>query len=653
MSQEDKTLHPVSRAILAIVALLVIVIAGNMLVSSLGIGHKTLDLTEDRIHTLSEGTGKIIEELAAPVVIRYYASRNTAYMPEDLKLHMRRVDDLLAEYESLSTDGKLRVENLDPEPDTDAEDAANLDGINGQTINDENVYLGMAVSCLDRTTTIPFLNPQDETMLEYQISRAIAEVSATRKPVIGVMSALELAGGPPTMPGQRPSQPWVIYNQLEQNYEVEDLTMTPGEIDAEKYKVVLLIHPAGITPEAEFAVDQYLLKGGTVIACIDPFSVAAQMTGGGNPMMGGGGAPTSSTLPTLLGAWGIEMSTTQTVGDGRYQTMMNQNRPGLAVLTVPQEGMPQEDSIVTKDLASVTLFLPGGMVKSGGGGLTMNTLVKASDESGLIDNMPASRLDPTLITRFRPDAKSYDLVTHLTGEFTTAFPDGDPAAPADDEDGEEESPDSGEASEDGGADDGGNGAEDAPTHLTKATKPGNVFLISDVDAFYDQFAYQVQRLGNLQLAQPINGNSSLFFNLIDQAAGSPHLIGSRSRAATSRPFTVFREMEADANQAVGEKIQEYEEEAQEAQRRLNELQAQKTQGTEMYLSPEQEEEIRKLRKQEVDARKQIRELQKGLRRDKDAIAAKIITWNIAGVPLAILLIGLGLFTARRTRTRAR
>ena len=204
MSQEDKTLHPVARAILAIAALAVIVVAGNMLVSSLGIGHKTLDLTEDRIHTLSEGTEKILEELSAPVVIRYYASRTTDYMPEDFKLHMRRVDDLLAEYENLAPDGKLQIENLDPEPDTDAEDAAHLDGISGQTINNENVYLGLAVSCLDRTTTIPFLDPRDETMLEYEISRAIAEVSATRKPVIGVMSALDLAGGPPSMPGQPP-----------------------------------------------------------------------------------------------------------------------------------------------------------------------------------------------------------------------------------------------------------------------------------------------------------------------------------------------------------------------------------------------------------------------------------------------------------------
>lgn len=653
MSQEDKILHPVARAILAIAALAVIVVAGNMLVSSLGIGHKTLDLTEDRIHTLSEGTESILEDLAAPVVIRYYASRSTRYMPEDLKLHMRRVDDLLAEYESLA-DGKLRVENLDPEPDTDAEDAANLDGISGQSINNENLYLGLAISCLDRTTTIPFLNPQDETMLEYEISRAVAEVSATRKPVIGVMSALELAGGPAMMPGQQPTQPWVIYEQLQQSYEVEDLTMTPGEIDAERFKVVLLIHPAGITPEAEFALDQYLLKGGTIIACLDPFSVAAQMTSGGNPMMGQQGAPTSSTLPTLLKSWGVEMPTNQSVGDGSYQTMMNGNRPGLAVLTVPQEGMPQEDSIVTRDLTSVTFFLPGGMTKTGGSGVAMDTLVKASSQAGLVDNFSASRLDPSLITSFRPDGKSYDIVMHLRGEFATAFPEGDPAAAAEEEASEEnaDTPEEEATEEDADVSE-EDDKEDEPTHLTKATSTGNVFLISDVDAFFDQFAYRVQRLGNMQLVQPINGNSSLFFNLIDQAAASTHLIGARSRAATSRPFTVFREMESEANKKVGEKIQEFETQADEAQQRLNELQSQKTRGTELYLSPEQEKEIRELRKQEVDARKQIRELEKDLRREKDAIAASIITWNIAGVPLAIILIGLGLFTARRARTRAR
>jgi ABC-type uncharacterized transport system involved in gliding motility auxiliary subunit len=250
--------------------------------------------------------------------------------------------------------------------------------------------------------------------------------------------------------------------------------------------------------------------------------------------------------------------------------------------------------------------------------------------------MPASRLDPKLTTSFRADKEKYDLALHLHGSFKTAFPDGKPGE-------EKEEPEEGEKDAD----------HKESNHLTEASSPGNVFIISDVDAFFDSFAYSSQRLGNMQIVNPINGNSSLLFNLIDQAASSTHLIGSRSRAATSRPFTVFQSLEAAANQKVGTKITEYEDEAQKAQTRLQELQTQKAQGSELYLSPEQEAEISKLRQQQVDARKQIRELQKELRRDKDAISSKIILYNIIGVPAIVILVGLGLFTARRAKTRAR
>ena len=639
MSTEAKTVHPLTRAVLAIIALLVIVIAANLLVSSLGIGHKNADFTEDKIHTLSQGTKQILKELDAPVVIRYYATRSSDYMPESLKLHMRRVDDLLAEYENLSG-GQLRVEELDPQPDTDAEDSANLDGIRGQAINDQNVYFGLAVSCLDRTSTIPFIDPNQETMLEYQLSRSISEVARPDKPVIGLMSGLPITGGPAMMPGQPGQRPWVIYQQLMQSYDVRDLTMTPEKIDAD-IDILLVFHPAGITPEAEFAIDQYVLGGGTVIACLDPFSVAAQMSSPPqNPMMGGGGGlPTASTLPTLLGAWGVSMST-QVVGDGKYATTMSGNRLGVAVLTIPQEGMPQKDDVITRDLTSLVFFLPGGLTKSGDGGVAINTLVKSSDKAGLVDAMLASRLDPKLAGGIK-EPKPYDIVMHLSGNFKSAFPDGKP--------GEKEA-----TEEDGDEDKDEETKDEEPAVLTEAAKPGNVFLISDVDAFFDQFAYRMQNFGGgMQIAQLANGNSSLLFNMIDQAASSTHLIGARSRAAIARPFTKITELETEADKQVGAKIEEFEQQAQEAQRKLNDLQAQKAAGSDLSLSPEQEAEIRNLRKQEVDARKQIRDLQKDLRRDKDKLAGIAMASNIFIMPLLVILFGIGLLVKRRTATRAR
>ncbi|MCX6867554.1 MAG: Gldg family protein [Verrucomicrobia bacterium] len=633
-----KITHPVTRAALGVVSLVVIAVSANWLVSLTSLGNRGADFTEKQIHTLSKGTRAILGELDAPVVIRYYASRNTDFMPEEIKLHMRRVDDLLKEYAYLSK-GKLRVENHDPQPDTDAEDSANLDGINGQRMNDQNLYFGLAISCLDRTSVIPFIDPRDETMLEYHLSKAIAEVSTPVKAKIGIMSALNLKGAPAMMPGQPPTPGWVIYQQLKQSFDLVDIPLQSPVIDPKAIKVLLLFHPAGITPEAEFAVDQYLLGGGTVVACLDAFSVAAQMTGGGNPMMGQQGNPTTSTLPTLLTAWGVSFESTKVLADPTLATKLGGERLGLAVLTLTKDSMPQQEqgNVITKDLASVTFFLPGAFTKTGGGGVAANTLIKTTTSAGFVDAMRASQLDPALTTTFKSSGTAYDLVTHLSGTFKTAFPDGKPKA-------EGASPDE---KKDEKKD------EAKPSYLKEGASPGNVFLIADIDAFYDRFAYNVQNFGGTQLASPVNGNASLLFNLLDQAVGSKHLIGSRSRSAIRRPFTVVQKMESDFNKQVGSKIEEVQEKQKAAQQKLSDLQAKKSRGSELYLSPEQEAEIRNLRKEQVDYSKLIREQEKELRRQKDKLAGKITLLNVAAMPAIVILLGFILFIQRRRATRAR
>lgn len=630
-----KTTHPVTRAAFGVAALVVIALLANWLVSLTPLGNRGADFTENKVHTLSSGTRAILTELDTPVVIRYYASRSTDYMPEELKLHMRRVDDLLKEYASISK-GKLRIDNLDPEPDTDAEDSANLDGINGQRMNDQNLFFGLAISCLDKTSVIPFMDPRDETMLEYHISKAIGEVTTPTKPKIGLMTALDLQGAPAMMPGQPPTPGWVIYQQLKQSFDVVNVPMETTTIDPKEIKVLLLFHPAGITPDAEFAVDQYVLNGGTVVACLDPFSVAAQMTAPpSNPMMGQQPPPpTTSTLPTLLSAWGVSFESGQVLADPALATKLGGDRLGLAVLTLGKDSMPQKDNVITKDLGSVTLFLPGAITITGKDGVTANALIKSSTKAGFVDATKASQLDPALSRTLKSNGTAYDLVTHLSGTFKTAFPDGKPK-PAD----------AAQAPED----------KDAakPVYLKEATAPGNVFLIGDVDAFYDRFAYNVQNFGGQQMASPSNGNATLLLNLLDQATGSKHLIGSRSRSAIRRPFTVVQEMEADFNKTVGVKIEEFQAKQKAAQQKLSELQAQKSRGSELYLSPAQEEEIKKLRAEQVEYSKLIREQEKELRRQKDKLSAKITLLNVAAMPVLVIVIGLILFINRRRATRAR
>ncbi|MEY4243581.1 MAG: hypothetical protein RLZZ245_1166 [Verrucomicrobiota bacterium] len=635
-----KTTHPVTRAALGVAALVAIALLANWLISLTPLGNRGVDFTENKVHTLSSGTRSILEQLDTPVVVRYYASRSTDYMPEELKLHMRRVDDLLKEYSNIS-DGKLRIENLDPQPDTDAEDSANLDGINGQRMNDQNLYFGLAISCLDRTSVIPFLDPRDETMLEYHLSKAVAEVSTPTKPKIGVMSALDLKGAPAMMPGQAPTPGWVIYQQLKQSFEIVDISMEAATIDPKEIKVLLLFHPAGITPEVEYSVDQYLLNGGTVVACLDAFSVAAQMTNsGGNPMMGQAPQnPTSSTLPTLLSAWGVSYESSKVLADPQLATKLGGDRLGLAVLTLGKESMPQADDVITKDLGSVTLFLPGAFTKTGSGGVSATTLIRSTTGAGFVDSMQASQLDPSLERTLKPNGTAYDLVTHLSGKFKTAFPDGKPKAEA--------------AAPETADKDAKPEETEKSDSLKEAVEPGNVFLIADIDAFYDRFAYNVQNFGGTQMASPANGNSSMLFNLLDQATGSKFLIGSRSRSAILRPFTVVQKMEADFNKTVGVKIEEFQTKQRAAQEKLSELQSKKSQGSELFLSPEQEAEIKKLRAEQVEYAKLVREQEKDLRRQKDQLAGKITLLNVAAMPTLVVIFGLGLFIKRRSSTRAR
>ena len=625
---------PIARASLGIIALLAIAVLANWLISLTPYGNRGADFTENKIHTLSEGTKSILAELDTPVVIRYYASRNSDYMPEQLKVHIRRVDDLLKEYANLSN-GKLRIENLDPQPDTDAEDSANLDEISGQSINDDNLYLGMAVSALDKKAVLPFLNPNEETMLEYHISKAIAEVATPVKPVIGIISGMNLTGTPAMMPGQQPQQPWVIYQQLKQSFQLRDLGMNPQKIDPDEIKVLLVFHPAEISPQTEFMIDQYLLSGGTVVACLDAHSVSAEMLGG-KPMMGQAGAPTTSTLPTLLPAWGVKFTSQQVLADPIHATLLGGNRKSVAVLSLPKSAMPDKDSIITKNLESVTLYLPGAFEFTGAEGITANPLIRSSKVAGFVDTIKASQLDPSIENHVKATGTAFDLVTFLSGNFKSAFPNGKPQDDAVGETPEGEK-------------------KDAPKDdsLKQATKPGNVFLIADIDAFYDSFAYSVQNFGGTQMATPANGNSALLFNIIDQAIGSKYLIGSRSRAATRRPFTVIQEMETKFNDQVGTKIEEFQSKQRQAQDKLQELQAQKSKGSELFLSPAQEAEIENLRKQQVEYSRLIREQEKDLRRQKDKLAGNITLLNVVVVPVLVILFGLSLYIARRSSTRAR
>ncbi|HEX4202238.1 MAG TPA: GldG family protein, partial [Chthoniobacterales bacterium] len=317
MKKFESWLFPVA----AVVAVLVILIAVNVLGGFLKVRG---DLTENKLYTLSPGTRKILDKLDTPVEIRFYYSRDNTSMPVPLRTYAQEIEDLLSEYQQASH-GKIQVVKLDPKPDSDAEDSARLDGIQGQTtatnLTGDKIYLGLAVSCLDAKTQISFLSPERETLLEYDISRAVSSVANPKKVVVGVMSALPVLGKEATpmmmMQRQRGSDPWVFIQELKQNYTVREVPVSAEKID-DDVSVLLVAYPKGITESAQFAIDQFLLRGGKMVALLDPFSfVDSQLTGQQGMMRG---ETYSANLDKLLKAWGLTFTANQIVADPNLAT---------------------------------------------------------------------------------------------------------------------------------------------------------------------------------------------------------------------------------------------------------------------------------------------------------------------------------------------
>ncbi|MGB0775251.1 MAG: Gldg family protein, partial [Akkermansiaceae bacterium] len=619
-----KVTRPVLRAMLGIFAVILIVIFSNWLVRSTSVGNQKIDLTEDDRYTLTDGTKAILSEVKQPVIIRYYATRQSKLMPHDVKNYMRQVDDMLENYKQLAN-GNIRIEHIDPQPDTDAEDSANLDGIAGQRINNENLYFGLCISCLDQQATIPYLNPASETMLEYHLSSAIANVTTFKKPTIGVISGLPIFGAPAQQPGQRPQQPWVVYRLLHQRYQVQTLPMNPKKLDPEETPVLLLVHPAGITDKTEYLIDQYVLQGGIVIACLDSFALTAPA---GDPRMRGmGGTPKFSTFSKLLPAWGIGMDTTSVVADGKYTTDFGNGQRMFAHLSLTPDAIPNSDEIVTRNFENIYLPLAGGFTLNGGGGISVETLLRSSKEVVLIPGQQATRPDPGLFARESSTGKHYGLVLRLSGKFKTAFPDGDPEKAT--ADAKDKTP--------------------AQPSLKQGVEDSTVYLISDADFLFDRACFHQTQQGYI----PINNNAALLQNILDQCTGSKHLIGARSRSAATRPFTRIKDMQTDYDQEIREEVLEAQKKLEKIREEYDQLQAQKTGGKTAILSDEQMSKLQELRAEQIELTRDLREKQKGLQARKDNLYNKITWMAVAITPSVVILFGVCVWLTRRFQTRAK
>lgn len=642
---------------LVIVAVLFVAIN---IVSNIGLKHARLDLTQNRLFTLSGGSKSVLAGLQEPITLRFFFSEKLANQVPQIKTYATRVRELLEEYANRAH-GKIKLEIIDPEPFSDAEDRATQAGIQGVPLDPnqgEQFYFGLAgTNSTDRQEVIPFFQQDKEQFLEYDLTRLIYNLTDPKKPVLGILSDLPLEFGPggmmAAMRGQ--SQPYAILGQLRQSFDVKMLKPDLTKIDKD-VTVLMLAHVKALKPQARYAIDQYVLRGGHALVFVDPQAETEASQPG--PM--GMPDPTvshASSLPSLFKAWGIAMQEGKFVADGKLAIRVQGGEGArqaavdyVAWLAVPASNHNDKD-VVTAKLDVINMASAGVLRKIDGAGTEVTPLLTSSDAAELMDvDKIKFRPDPAkLLAALKPTGERYVLAARITGKVKTAFPDGPPP--------EEKAADKDKPADKDKADDKAK-AEAKPAapepQLKESVKPINVIVVADSDMLDDRFWVRSQDFFGQKVAVPIAANADFVVNAVDNLAGSNELISLRSRGRSNRPFEVVDNLRHQAGQQFLAQEQALQTKLETAQKRIAELQS-KTKGAKVstLLSAEEQSAIDGFRQDVVRTRKQLRDVQHSLNRGIERLGAELKFINIGLMPILVALAAMGIAGLRYQRRKSR
>ncbi len=626
----------------AIAVALLLVLGINMLADRF-LASTRIDLTQERLFTLSPGTRSVLSGLQDPITLRLFYSRRLGAEIPSFGAYADRVREMLREYAAASG-GKLRLEIRDPEPFSDTEDRAIALGLQAIPLDQsgEQVFFGLAASNqADDERNIPFFQPERERFLEMDLTRIIYELSNPRRPVLGVLSPLPLNGDPRAMLMRQPqlAQPQVVMNQLRQVFTVRDIAMDALVIEPD-VQLLLVAHPQGLSDATLYAIDQFVMRGGRLIAMVDPHSeMQAARPGPGNRPP----ADTASNLDRLLNAWGIETPREHIVADlrGAWRVRAGPNDRVQAVDYVAwfalQNDSLNRNEVTVAALDQVSVASAGEIRMRPGTRLEFTPFLTSSAQSMLLE-VARVRTDPQparILGDFRADGQRRAIAARFRGALSTAFPDGPPAPP-----------------------EGAERPENFPAHRTATEAPASFVVIADTDMLEDRFWVRVQDFFGQQVAQPFAGNGSLIVNIADNLAGSDAMISLRSRGESQRPFERVDAIRRTADAQYRQTERGLQERLQGTERRLRELR----QGTpvqpgernqnQVMITPEQRAEIDRAREEIAATRRQLRAVQLELRRDIEALETTLRILNIVIVPLLVTLLAIALAVLRVRRRRA-
>ena len=657
-ANRQRNLGTLSLVLLALV-FVAAVTANNSLLTGLRI-----DLTEDNLYTVSPGTRNVLASIVEPINVYLFFSDSETADIAPLRNYANRVREMLEELESAGG-GNLVLHVIDPVPFSEDEDRAARFGLQPITLGlGQSLYFGLAATnSVGDEEVIEIFNPDRERFLEYELARLIYSLARPDRVVVGVHAGVSMTAGfdPQT---QRVTEPWVVYSQAGQLFEMRSLPPGFTEIE-EDVDVLWLVHPRALEDATLYAIDQFVMGGGRALIFLDPFAEVDMAAAMDPAAMAAGSA---SNLEPLLSGWGVEFSAGEVVADNQYALSVT---TGLSMRPVRHLGLLGLDAtaidpadVITDGLYNINVGTAGHFSVAEDSTVQLQPLLSSSSNA---ETLPAIRMqmltDPeALLDDFTPSGESYIIAGRLAGSLNSAYPDGPPAEELPDAEGDlAESADG--ADGDAGDGDGDAGAEIGSEELADSRSPeaqadsahlastdsANVILVGDVDILSDRLWVQQQNFLGQTLATAFANNGDFLINALDNLSGSADLIGIRARGTYSRPFTRVQALRRQADAQFRQTEQRLQAELTETENRLGELQESRTDQGSLLISDEQQAEIQRFLDEQVRIRQELRAVQRNLDRSIEQLGTVLQFINIGLVPLLLTVVALSAVVVRRRR----
>ncbi|MDH3280856.1 MAG: Gldg family protein [Gammaproteobacteria bacterium] len=591
---------------------LAMVVAG-LVAAALLVGNRIganwyLDLTDEKEFTLAPGSLEVLRRLPDPTAVTLYWSTSQAEIPVAVRAHARRVSDLL-DLMAAQAGAKITLSRIDPAPDTDAELDALRDGMQRVPMTSgDYFYLGAVFRHGDRAGRIPYFDNRRERLLEYDLMVALNGLSKTAVPKVGILSPLVAPSAV-----DRDPEGLSFLTELRQAYDVAVVPYfkerLPDDLD------VLVVIAAGILRrDMLYAIDQFVMRGGSLIVLTDPFLRLHRASN----QVEIGPSPTVDDISDVLLAYGLNYID-QVVGDASLGAPVSHE--ALGTLSYPywlRVGPAQLSDVhpVTASLHDLLFAEPGAFKLDNP---DAQVLVATSEESGAqARDRFAGSAPAELAAEFVSDQRRRVIAAAVGGRaLQTAYP----AAPG-----------------------------DAPSdHRARSDTAGMVFAVADVDWIYDTFSLQAVELDGQRIVRPLNDNTRFLLNMIEYGTGDPALLSIRSRGRLHRSFTLVEERFRQAEKRHREQRAALTNSVSRMETRIAELLENAGVDSVARLPAADRDRLLAMQRELLPLRRELREVRREIRGDVEALGRAVAAFNILTGPLLVLALAACVFALRRRR----